>query len=283
MLILEKNMRGMSPPAEVSFFVKKHNLEGKEISELFEIEDLSFSIASWFIYTYGVTEVEKKLYNEYFKINNSENIYYSYDIEDSSFISSSNNIHNSKNVISCEEVNNSSDICNSVIVDNSSQIFLSRYIDTCEKVLRSKNCTNSKNVINSVYTINSEDIIDSMNVFNSRGIRDCNQIKYSYCCAESANLKYCLFCAGLKEKEYYIFNEPFEKDEYDFIVNQLNKLIKPFNCVDNWPEEIIADPVVKRSWDYRLYYNLQTARFWDWVKTLPNYNSDIIYKIAYTK
>ena len=70
---------------------------------------------------------------------------------------------------------------------------------------------------------NCYEIIDAENcyeVFFSQWVKNCKQ---SYFLTDCENCSYCFWCTNLKNKAYYIFNKPSSKQDFENLINNLNR------------------------------------------------------------
>lgn len=199
----------------------------------------------------------------------------------SSNIFTSNNVNDSQHIFYSSFVNNSQDVLYCEDVNSSGQIFSSSLITHSSKIFQSKNINESTNIINTILAVNSTNVIDSSTVFNSSEIIKSNNIESSHFCKDCSNLRHCLFCSNIKNKEYYIFNQPVDKEQYLFIEKQyLTLLCNLLGFVDKWPSEILTKDNLPKINDFDKWFLPIPSRFWRWARTLPGFDSMLVYDIT---
>lgn len=216
-----------------------------------------------------------------FLVTNGHDIYKSYKVDGSSNVFNSNDVLLSDYIFYSNEIESSHHIYDSSSVKDSFIVFDSTAVTSSNKVAKSIGVSNSENIIRSEFITNSSNVIYSWNVFNSSNIYMCKQTKKSFFCSLCENLKYSLFCWGAGG-DHLLFNKPYDPEEYDAIVEQYKFLVKPLDFYHKWPtEEVVVGMAFMGESDNRAnFYKTQTASFWKWVKSLPNYDERILQSVT---
>ncbi len=254
------------------------NLEGgRPLISIMKSEQMSKDLLYWIFLHLSLEKNELKEYENILNINNSSGYYMSENLENSFYISKSNDIKNSSYVEESSRVIASTDIRNSKDVEESVMIINSDFCFSSEGVLESKNITNSKYIYNSNFVVNSNSVSNSSLVTNCSCVVNCTQIEESNFVDSCSNLKHCLFCHKINDKEFCLFNKEISKNNYEIIERQFERFIKlPLNIFYNY--DLLN---IKYNYDLsKLYQNLP-KNFWEWTKTLPNYDPMILYNITF--
>lgn len=234
---------------------------------------------------------EREIYWKKIEVNTPYRwtIYESDHITNCEYVTRSSRIKNSNYIFGCKDIADSNNISSSNNVERSNQIFNSVFIYDSEKVHQSKNITESINIVNSDYVVRSGSVINSAVVTNSYYVGALatgrtKQIKNSAFIFECVNMQNCLFCSHIQNGEYYLFNQPIEKEQFEIIMRQFKSILAGYHTSfmrEDWPSSTIPldTPNVQLSPE-KHYANLPEV-FWQWVKTLPGYNPDILYSITF--
>ena len=240
------------------------------------------------------SEEEKTAYRAKLNIVGDESkfftIYESDNITNSTYVTHSSRVDGCENVFYSNDIKNSNCILRSNSVENSQLIYGSDFVFDSSKVVNGKNINDSQVIINSDYVINSHHIFGAAAVKNSAyiadvGFAETKQISDSYFITASKNLNHCLFCVGLENQDYHLFNQSIDEMEYKMIVRQLGYILgswEPELVKDNfWPERTIPldAPMLQRN-ATKQWANMPD-KFWQWIKTLPYYNENIMYSLTY--
>lgn len=260
-------------------FFAKHYPEGVEMLDMIERGHMPYHGLHWGYQYLDPNEEEIAAYWKKVCVENSEGIHESDHIYNSTIVSGSTQIKNSEYIYRSKEVNNSEQIADSEFVDNSEQIGISSFIDNSERVVKGKNVTNSNEVYDSEYVINSEGIFKSNNVANGHGIWHGRNITNCGFCFGCADLSNALFCQDIRDGEYMLFNKPIDKLRFDMIYKQFERFKPSIVLLEEWPSNMGYIP--RSSYDYRKHFVSVPESFWAWAKTLPGYNSDILYSITF--
>ena len=266
---------------------------GAEIVDVINHKYTDKHFLHWGFVNLTTTEEEKEAYRKKLKINCGEanySIYESDDVIGCSYVTHSSRIDGCERVFYSNDVRDSSDILRSSNVENSKLIYGSDFVFDSERVINGKNINGSQVVVNSDYVIDSHHIYGAAGIKNSAyvadiGFAETKQISNSCFISGSKNLNYCLFCFGIENDSYKLFNSPIDEMEYKMIARQLGYILggwEPEFVKDNhWPQGTIPldSPILQRN--ALIQWKGLPDRFWDWVKTLPNYREDIMYSLTY--
>ena len=266
---------------------------GAEIIDVINHKYADKHFLHWGFINLATTEEEKEAYRKKLKIN-CGNANYSICSSDNvagcSYVIHSSYVDGCEHVFYSNDVKDSNDILRSNNVENSKLIYGSDFVYDSERVINGKNINASTAIVNSEYIVNSHCIFGATNIKNSAyisdiGFAETKQISDSYFISGSKNLNHCLFCFGIENQSYQLFNKPIDETEYAMIVRQMQSILRdwePELVKDNyWPQGTIPldAPILQRN-ALTQWKNLPD-RFWDWVKTLPNYREDIMYSLTY--
>lgn len=220
-------------------------------------------------------------YAEACKIVNSDNYWYSDNLCNSNYIVKSTKVSDSERVFHSSDVDKGNDIVNCDTIESSRQIFFSSIVNDCLRVAHSINIGNSVNVVHSQMVSRSRNITHSKNVFASSEIIKSDYVTDSYFCQNCKNIKHCMFCNGLEGAEYYIFNQPVDKERFEFLVEQYKRLVQyELVFTSDWPENLIKAYTPTFTLKFSEWYKSIPNKFWKWVRTLPNFDSMLLYNIT---
>ena len=214
----------------------------------------------------------------------------------------SSNFWDSTKIIKSNSIVRSSSVTSSKFVSDSKDIFKSNKVYNSESILKSHEILNSKKISNSSKVINSSDVDDSFNIQNcnhigwSRNLLNSNYIEDSgyvynsnntngtYCSGFLSNCNYCLFCSGLSDKSYYIFNKQVGQNIYEKYREELLERLS----IETSDIIIVNDFTALEqhtSISNRLdnIFNGLSDDFFEWVKTLPNYDDFLANSIFFKK
>ena len=241
----------------------------------------------WAYNTLPKTEEDRKLFIKYLELNSCTSWYNCYKCKNSHFIKESRHIYDSMNVSNSNQVTNSMAIYNSEEVNNSSVVYFSEYVEDSKIINESHNITDSYNIFKTVYADKSNNCINCYNITNSdycedsKNLQDCHFVRN---CENASHLMFCVDLFNTNQNKYYIFNSEITEEQFNNIKKQFNKFVE-FDLdftKDPIPDisEICAPPPTTNYIYYDHYKNI-TGRFKKWVKTLPYYNSEIMYYITF--
>lgn len=260
----------------LDFFVK-HYPEGAELLHLIEHSHLPYHALHWGYKWLDPNQEEQAAYWNKVCVEHSEGVDESDHISNCRLIKFSSHITNSSEVYDSENVNQSSQIHYSKFIENSNLISDSEFVEDSAKILKSQNISNCSEIVDSVYVVNSHGIFESGNIVDSKAIWYSKDITNSYFCFNCEKLSNSLFCINKIEDEYLLFNKKIDKNRFDMIVKQFNKYFNAdINLISDW-EDNSPNKVV----DYRKHFENIPESFWSWVRTLPGYDSDIIYSLTF--
>lgn len=259
-------------------FVKKNYPNGVELSEIIQNRDIPKEFLHWGFSHLDATDEEIKLYEKVLDITNTTGYFESEKVSDSQQVRFSSEIENSKDIYRSKKVKNSYSIYSSNNIEDSSNINKSSFCSNSEIILNSTNVTDSIMVINSNCIIRSNSIIKSKFITESTCIIDSSNTEDCDFLMDCSNMRDSIFCLGLDGKEYCLFNKPISKIMYENISFQFSKYITlPLRMVYTNNENLASTQVNNFS---KFFENLSND-FWQWVKTLPNYDPEILYSMTF--
>ena len=281
MFLTPNKLKTYSPCKDGYVAFRKIYPEGAELVDIINNPQITEEFLHWGRENLEISDEEFLAYQSRLGIIESSMFWKSSNIEHSRVVTNSSNITYSSFVHKSNYVDGSFTICNSQNINNSSQIFSSKFVDNSKKVSGSATIMNSENIVNSTSIIDSKSIIEGNDISFSSEIRKSKNITDSHFCDSSENLVNCLFCFDLHDKEFCLFNKPIDERKYKMFLNQYQRFMnKQLDFVDEWPEETVRaiEPTISLNW--QKYYTLIDKNFWNWVSTLPNYDSKIMYSIT---
>ena len=262
-------------------YIERFYPNGAEMIDIIHDRHISKEFLHWGRKCLTHSEEELKAYRIACRIENTEGYWYSQDVRDSKYIIKSKDVATSIGVFESSDVVDSMDIVSSENIMNCKQVFSSSMIDESEKIFKGQNISNSKNICLSTMVVNSRSVIGSYDVFDSSEIINCVNISESYFCQDCRNIKHCMFCEGLENVEYYIFNHPVDKRHYEVFEKQyLKYLTELLDFIRDWPEDILAVANIAPTRKFDDWYHDISPKFWKWARTLPGYDSMMLYRIT---
>lgn len=281
MVVSTDILRDLGACEEGIRYIERFYPNGAEIIDIIHDRHIDKSFLHWGREHLNISEEELKAYFEVCRVCNSEAVWYSTDIKNSTIVVESKNIDNSSNIFKSTKVVNSTDVVESSQVADSKQIFYSSMIEECQKLYKTKNALNSTNVCLSTMVARSNNVIDSFNIFDSSEIVESSNISNSHFCIRSKNIKNCLFCDELENAEYYIFNQAVEPSHYEIFLKQYRRYICPeLVFIEEWPEKLVINATKTPTKRMDFWYKNISADFWEWVKTLPGYDPLVLYRMT---
>ena len=211
------------------------------------------------------------------------NYYNCQNIQDSQYIANSSDVDFSSFIHSSTGVSHSTDVLNSDDVTNSLKVFQSQFVYSSEKIFGSTSIENSRNVLISKGIYNSRNIYDCTNVITSGELRSCEDITASNFCVDGKGLKNCLFCCELNNKEYHIFNKPVDKERFEIILKQYQRIMGELELDymrEPWPESMLIPNLPSPFPYFNKHYLQLPDKFWRWVQTVSGYDADLLYKMT---
>lgn len=262
-------------------YIQQFYPNGAEMLEIIQNHHTPKEMLHWGREHLTHTEEELVAYFTACEIVNSEGLWYSQRVCDSKYVVKSQDVKTSTYVFDSTDITDSIDVVNSENVLNCKQIFHSSMIDDSEKIFRGQNITNSINICNSTMVLNSKNVIDSFSVFDSSEIIRGTNISNSYFCQDCKDIKHCIFCENLKDAEYCIFNKPVDKKYFEVFEKQyLKYLTELLDFIRDWPTETFTSARIAPTRKFDDWYHPVSDRFWKWARTLPNFDSTILYNIT---
>ena len=264
-------------------YIKRFHPDGFEMSELVLDHHVPKVFVHWARNNLPCTQEEKMLYDQRMKISNSEDYHCSHSLRNTKYVKYSWDIEDSCHVFNSESISNSENIVKSEQINLSKNIFFSEFVENSEKIYFGKNVISSFNIVMSSIIVNSQNIYKSENILNSSELVNCKDTTSSYFCTNCTQIENCLFCNNLNNQSYCIFNKPIGKERFEIFLAQYKKMIMgvTLDFCEYWPPEkllVLQEP--KRSSHQFLYYQALPEKFWKWARTLPNFNSMLIYNIT---
>lgn len=263
-------------------FFNRHFPNGAEMIDVINYPTTSSSFLHWGYLHLSPNETEVAAYYERLGVKNSRCVFMSEEVEGSSFINHSHHIKNSSTISNSNVIESSIAVGGSDYVEDSSRIFNSKYVYNSSKVYGSSNVNDSSNVVDGVYIVESKDVVNCKVASESSQIRDCNNVTdviFSSGIEESSHM---MFCIGQTGKEYMLFNKPVSQKQFELVKKQYKSfmtdelvLAKDWGSMDG----CLTYPMIEKN--IRKYYENISDKFWDWVKTLPNYDPFVLYTITF--
>ena len=262
-------------------YIERFYPNGAEMIDIIRDRHINKEFLHWGREHLTHTAEELEAYCEACKIVNTDGFWYSVNISDSKSVVKSKNVQNGIGIFGSTDVAYSTDIVNSENVTNGHQIFYSTMIDDCEKIYKGINIVNCVNICFSTMVANSRNVIDSKNIFGSSEIIKCDTVTNSHFCQNCTDIENCLFCYDLHDAQYCIFNKPVDKNRYEMIARQYQKYMDVLLAfIREWPCELLVEMNVAPTRKLDDWYRPISSRFWKWARTLPHFDSMLIYNIT---
>ena len=280
MIITAERLKKYGASPKTIGHLEKNHPNGIELIKIIDNPNLTTEDLHWIRKYFTLDTQEFTAYCLRCGIVHSDNFWESANIDGCNYIIKSSNVKESSSIFGSKDIVNSSDVVLSENVEHARMVFLSLMIEEGEKIFQSKNVTTSTNIVNCSAIINSRNVIDSSAVFNSSEIISSKNIHNSHFIQNCENIKHCLFCENLQDAEYCIFNLPVDKDYYIVFEKQYNKYFSDLLAfVTEWPNNLLAEktPTIL---PFKDWYKPIPQKFWKWVRTLPNFDSMLIYNIT---
>jgi len=265
----------------INYFAQHYDGE-VPIEKLIADPNMPDAFKYWGVENICITDEQKQLYDAQMNIQSSDYVYQSRDIKSSGNVVKSNNITDSAFIFYSNNIINAHIVVGSSYVNGGDSIYRSDFIDNSCQVVRSTNITRGNNICHSNFVIDSLDIFKSNNITFSAQIRDSSNLDNCFFCADCHNVKNAYFCYNLRDTEpdsYYIFNTKISKVQYDAIALTYSHFANRLTYVDEWPKNNLVAPMVRPHSNYAKHYLLDKDLI-RWIKSLPNYSSDIMYNIT---
>ena len=254
---------------------------GAEMIDIIRDKHISKEMLHWGREHLTHTSEELAAYWEACHVINSDGIWYSQDVHSSRFVVKSKEVKGSDRIYHSEDVIDSSDIVHGETISNSAQVFTSTMVSNSSLIAHCNNITESKNICFSTMVSRSINIYSSKNVFGSSEIIKCNNVTDSYFCQDCKNIKYCMFCEGIENTEYCLFNQPIDKERFELFLQQYKRFMQSrLAFAPEWPENLIGaySPSISQKFDE--WYKMIPEKFWKWARTLPGFDSMLLYNIT---
>lgn len=262
-------------------YIERFYPDGAELIDIIQDRHINKEFLHWGREHLTVTEAEVEAYCKACNIVNSKYFWYSQNVLNSKYVIKSKDVAESKGVFESSDVVKSCDVVGGDSVNESEQIFYSSMIDSCTKILKGQNITESNNICNSTMVARSTSVIDSFNVFDSSEIIRCNTVTDSHFCQDCKDIAFCMFCEGLEGVEYHIFNRPVDKTHYEVFIKQYKKyLTEHLSFVREWPKDLLRSISFSTTRKFDDWYSTIPEKFWKWARTLPNFDSMLLYNIT---
>lgn len=261
-------------------FIEKRFPDGVEAVDLMRTRHIPKLFFHWGREQFRPSPEELATYCEVCKIVNSKDYWYSESVTNSQRVVYSKRVENSIGVFDSEDVREGFDIVRSKKIEQGSQIFDSVFVEASKQVFNSKNVASSENVWSSTMVNDSKGIFSSQDVFGSMDILDSSHVEDSYFCANCHNVKHCLFCSDISDKDYCIFNHAIGEKQFELFKKQYLKYVETGGLVflEEWPKELVS--TVELNENVKPKFNFFPESFWEWVRTLPNFDSILVYDIT---
>ena len=262
-------------------FFQKHYPDGVEMLYMIEQGHMPYHALHWGYKWLDPNEEEIAAYWKKVAVVDSEGVDESDHVTNSRIIVASSRITDCHDIIDSKDVTSSHQIRNSEFVADSSFISGSSFIDNSLRILNSKNVDNSCEVVDSIYVINSSGVMDSTNVVDGHTIWRSKDLTNCGFCFDCANLTNSLFCLNTENGEYLLFNKPIDKVRFEIINKQFRRYASAHSdMTTGWTENIHGADATKIN-NFRKNTENIPEVFWSWVKTLPGYDSMIMYSITF--
>lgn len=262
-------------------YIERVYPNGAQIIDIIQDKNIEKELLHWGRKNLTHTPEEFEVYCKACNIINTDNHWYSHNLRDCLYVVKSHDVENSQRVFDSNDVNDSSDIVACESVSNSSQVFTASLVDNSQRVAHCANVNESNNVCFSKMLSRCVNIYNSKNVFDSSEIVVSENVTDSYFCQNCKNIKHCMFCDGLENAEYYLFNQPVDKERFELFVQQYKRFMQcKLAFASEWPENLIrayAPAVTRKIYEW---YKPIPEKFWKWAKTLPGYDSMMLYNIT---
>ena len=262
-------------------YIQRFYPNGAEMIDIIRDQRISKEFLHWGREHLTNNQEELAAYCVACNIVNTEGYWYSANISDSKNVVKSKNVKNSTCVFESTNINQCKDVVSTDEAENSQQVFYSSMIDNCSKIYKGNNIVDSINIHNSIMIVRSKNVIDSNTVFDSSEIIKCSTVTNSHFCQDCGNIDHCLFCSGLTEAEYCIFNKQIDKNLYEIFEKQyLKYMTAQLDFIQHWPDNLISTINIVPTRKFDDWFYSVPEKFWKWARTLPNFDSMLIYDIT---
>lgn len=210
-------------------------------------------------------------------VTQSEGVYSSSKVTNSAIVASSQIVSDSAFVFNSKNVNNSEQINDSSFVDNSSYVVNSFFVSGSRLIVKGTNITDCDRVYKSTYIGNSKGVFESTNILNCIAIWKSDNLTDCGFCFDCKNLKNALFCNQKTDGEYLLFNKTIDPARFDMILRQFNKFDIELQLTSAWEGKDTPIP----HYDYRKHLTRIPEVFWQWARSLPNFDAEIMYSLTF--
>lgn len=262
-------------------YIERFYPAGAEMIDIIKDKHIPKEMLHWGREHLSSTPEELQAYCAVCNIIDSEGFWYSTDVINSKYIVKSKNVKDSRSIFESSDITYCQDVTNTEDAENSSLIFHSTMIDSCTKVYKGNNIVASINICNSTMVARSKNVFGSNTIFDSSEIIRCNTVTNSHFCQDCKDIDHCLFCEGLTGVEYYIFNKPVDKNLYEMFEKQYKKyMTAQLDFISDWPKDLIVNTHIAPTRKFDDWFHPISEKFWKWTRTLPNFDSMLIYNIT---
>lgn len=262
-------------------YIERFYPNGAEMIDIIQDGHISKEFLHWGREHLNHSETELEAYCLACDIVNSKGYWYSTHVHDSTYVVKSKNIDKSCGVFESKDIVKCLDVVSTDGAEDSTQIFYSSMIEGSNKIYKGNNIVLSTNVCNSTMVARSVNVIESNTIFDSSEIIRCNTATNSHFCQDCTNIANCLFCNGLSNAEYCIFNKPVDPKMYELFEKQYIKYMNAqLDFIAEWPKNLIVSTHIAPTRKFDDWYHCIDEKFWKWIRTLPNFDSMLIYDIT---
>lgn len=264
-------------------YIQKNNINNITFTELLGARDVPFEVLDFCYVYFPLDSEEKELYKEKCGIKNSHHFYYSYSIENSSYVIHSKNVKDSTGVFDSSDIYESEDVFRSMDLKRCGEAWDCITATDCFGIIHSKSLNSCISIINSSHCFWSSNLYNCSNVKDSNTLFNCTDVRLCNLSSFLSKCDNCMCCSGLQGKSQYIFNKEvdtktfeqyhelfyylLEEENIDFLKVRVNS----YNPKDRF--------VVTRK--LKELYNDFSENFWNKLKTFPNYNEEILAQITF--
>lgn len=261
-------------------FFEKIYPNGAELAEVIRNPKVTKEMLHWGYLHLDADESEVALYEEVLDIENCTRYFECDHIKDSTAITKSSYVSNSENVSSSARVADSKDIWRSSDVQNSVAVGESLFVFESDGIYNSKNISNSTLVCGSNYVDGGNSISDSTTILDSSCIYKSNNITNSHFLTSCNNISNSLFCFAISDSEYMLFNHSIPQKIFDNVMAQYKKIFMPYLPLNLVRKINHNNMTITRNHLSKYIYANIPKQSWEWVKTLPNYDAELMYQIT---
>ena len=265
-------------------FMQANYPNGAEAIEIMQREDVPLEFLHFGRQYLDVNDEEIQLYKQICRIDdNSHNVWYSNDVNNSTGLMHTHHVNNSSFVRDSFQINNSNYIYNSSNISNCDNVAHSTNIKDSNKILESHDIAESNDVARSNFISWSSAILNSFLLEDCSFIYKSDNLKDCHFCGFMKNSKHCLFCTELEDQEYYIFNHKVSPSVYEKYREDLLLQLQAENpCMINvFHTKYTAEARFELSARFDNIFNGLSDIFYGWVSTLPNYSDEVFINLFF--